>query len=82
MAGRSWGPKGATPRRSNFARVWSAALAQAVKDGTPLPDGLHFHDLQHTANGFASNVANLKELMARMGHSTTPGGTDLPARAA
>ena len=36
-----------------------------------MPDGLHFHDLRHTANGFASNVASLKELMARMGHSTT-----------
>jgi integrase len=65
------GPKGATPRRSNFNRAWSAALDQAEKDGTPLPDGLHFHDLRHTANGFASNVASLKELMARMGHSTT-----------
>ena len=32
---------------------------------------LHVHDLRHTANGFASNVASLKELMARMGHSTT-----------
>jgi integrase len=65
------GPKGATPRRSNFNRAWSVALGQAVKDGTALPDGLHFHDLRHTANGFASNVASLKELMARMGHSTT-----------
>ncbi|HET6953396.1 MAG TPA: hypothetical protein VFI47_23660 [Acidimicrobiales bacterium] len=52
-------------------RAWSTALDQAVKDGTPLPDDLHFHDLRHTANGFASNVASLKELMARMGHSTT-----------
>lgn len=65
------GPKGATPRRSNFSRAWSAALDQAAKDGTPLPYGLHFHDLRHTANGFASNVASLRELMTRMGHSTT-----------
>lgn len=65
------GPKGATPRRSNVNRAWSAALDQAVENGTPLPDGLHFHDLRHTANGFASNVASLRDLSARMGHSTT-----------
>lgn len=65
------GPKGATPRRSNFARAWSAALSRARVKGTPVPDGLHFHDLRHTANGFESDVASLKELMARMGHSTT-----------
>jgi integrase len=65
------GPKGATPRRTNFNRAWSAALDRVVKGGAPLPNDLHFHDLRHTANGFASNVASLKELMARMGHSTT-----------
>jgi integrase len=65
------GPKGATPRRSNFSRAWSAALTEAVKQGTPVPAGLHFHDLRHTANGFASGVSSLKELMTRMGHSTT-----------
>lgn len=27
--------------------------------------------MRHTANGFASHVASLRELMARMGHSTT-----------
>lgn len=30
-----------------------------------------FHDLRHTANGFASEVASRRELMARMGHSST-----------
>ncbi len=65
------GPKGATPRRTNFNRAWSAALAGAGKAGTPPPAGLHFHDLRHTANGFASGVASLREMMARMGHSTT-----------
>jgi integrase len=65
------GPKGATPRRTNFNRAWTEALAGARKAGTPPPDGLHFHDLRHTANAFASSVASLRELMARMGHSTT-----------
>jgi integrase len=64
------GPKGATPRRSNFNRAWSAALARAEADGTAMPQGLHFHDLRHTANGFAADAASLKELMTRMGHST------------
>ena len=65
------GPKGATPRRTNFNRLWSAALRAAAKAGTPAPEGFHFHDLRHTANGFASEVASLRELMARMGHSST-----------
>jgi integrase len=64
------GPKGATPRRSNFNRAWSAALARAETNGTAMPQGLHFHDLRHTANGFAADAASLKELMTRMGHST------------
>jgi integrase len=64
------GPKGATPRRSNFNRAWSTALTRAESDGTPMPEGLHFHDLRHTANGFAADAASLRELMTRMGHST------------
>lgn len=64
------GPKGATPRRSNFARAWAASLAGAAAKGVPPPDGLHFHDLRHTANEFAASSASVKELMARMGHST------------
>jgi integrase len=64
------GPKGATPRRSNFNRAWSAALARAEAKGTAMPQGLHFHDLRHTASGFAADAASLKELMTRMGHST------------
>jgi integrase len=65
------GPKGATPRRSNFNRVWAASLVRAEAEGTPPPDGLHFHDLRHTANEFAASSASVRELMARMGHSTT-----------
>jgi integrase len=64
------GPKGATPRRSNFNRAWSAALLRAAAKGTPPPEGLHFHDLRHPANEFAASSASVKELMARMGHST------------
>jgi integrase len=56
-------------RRSNFCRrVWHPALRAA---GLP---AIHFHDLRHTGNQFASSDegANLRELMDRMGHSTTP----------
>ena len=54
-------------RRSNFCRrVWHPALRAA---GLP---AIHFHDLRHTGNQFAADEgANLRELMDRMGHSTT-----------
>jgi integrase len=54
-------------RRSNFCRrVWHPAL-RAV--GLP---PIHFHDLRHTGNLFAADEgANLRELMDRMGNSTT-----------
>jgi integrase len=58
------GPKGATPRRGNFQATWSKAVANA---GVP---GLHFHDLRHTGNTLAAEGASLRELMARMGHSS------------
>ena len=64
------GPKGATPRRSNFNQAWTASLVRAEANGTALPEGLHFHDLRHTANEFAASSASVKELMARIGHST------------
>src|SRR5262245_35463115 len=41
------GPKGATPRRSNFNRLWLSAVEQA---GIAREVGLHFHDLRHTGN--------------------------------
>jgi integrase len=60
------GPKGAPLRRSNFRPIWNAACAKA---GTP---GLHFHDLRHVGGTFAAaSGASLKELMARLGHSST-----------
>jgi integrase len=60
------GPKGGVPRRNNYERYWKAALKKAGLAGT----GLHFHDLRHTANSFAAPEASLRELMARMGHSS------------
>jgi integrase len=54
-------------RHSQFRnRVWLPALEQVgVK-------GVHFHDLRHAGNNLAASTgATLRELMARMGHSTT-----------
>jgi integrase len=59
------GPKGATPRRTNFNQTWRKARAAA---GLP---GLRFHDLRHTANTFVASQASLGELMRRMGHAST-----------
>jgi integrase len=60
------GPKGAQLRRSNFSRQWNAATEAAGLSG------FHFHDLRHTGNQLANDEgASLRELMDRMGHSTT-----------
>jgi integrase len=60
------GPKGAPLRRSNFRPIWNTACAKA---GAP---GLHFHDLRHTGGTLAAaSGATIKELMARLGHSST-----------
>ena len=59
------GPKGGRLRRSNFRPIWHSAR-MAVN----LPD-LHFHDLRHTGGTLsAATGASLKELMARLGHSS------------
>jgi integrase len=59
------GPKGGTLRRSNFQATWREAT-KAVDVPT-----LRFHDLRHVGNTLASNTgANLRELMARMGHAS------------
>jgi integrase len=60
-------PAGSPMRNSNFRRrVWLPASA-----GAGLAD-LHFHDLRHAGNALAAAAgANLRELMERMGHSTT-----------
>ncbi|GII03004.1 tyrosine-type recombinase/integrase [Planobispora takensis] len=53
-------------RRPTFSRIWAKALKSAQISG------VHFHDLRHTGNTFASQSgATLRELMNRMGHSTT-----------
>jgi Phage integrase family len=60
-------PKGTPLWHANFRqRVWLPALQAA---GLPL---IHFHDLRHTGNNLAADAgAGLRELMERMGHSTT-----------
>ncbi|WP_222851454.1 tyrosine-type recombinase/integrase [Phytoactinopolyspora mesophila] len=59
------GPKGATPSRTNFHRIWRRATHEVG-----LPE-LHFHDLRHSgATLAASTGASLRELMQRLGHSS------------
>jgi integrase len=53
-------------RRNNFRVLWAKACRDA---GLP---GVHFHDLRHTGNTLAAATgASLRELMERMGHSST-----------
>jgi integrase len=60
------GPKGGHPTRANFHRIWDKARMAA---GIP---HLHLHDLRHTGNTLAAETgATLRELMTRMGHSST-----------
>jgi integrase len=60
------GPKNGPLRRPNFSTTWRSATASAG-----LTD-VHFHDLRHTGNHIAAATdASLRELMGRMGHSTT-----------
>lgn len=74
---RGIGPKRATvprmqggiPRRRNFNRIWRKVLTAA---GIPDGVGLHLHDLRDTGSTWsAQSGATLKELMARIGHSST-----------
>jgi len=60
-------PMGTPLRHSNFyRRVWMPAVAKAR-----LP-GIHFHDLRHAGNALTADAgASLRELMERMGHSST-----------
>ncbi len=60
------GPRGGPLRRGNFNGVW-----RSIAHGAGL-DGLRFHDLRHTGNTLAAMTgASTKELMTRMGHSST-----------
>jgi integrase len=61
------GPKGATPKRQNFNRIWKKALTKAGAN----PD-LHLHDLRHTGGTLTAQTgATLKEIMSRLGQSST-----------
>ncbi|GAA1128745.1 site-specific integrase [Kitasatospora arboriphila] len=61
------GPRGGRLRRSNFRDDWVSARAKAG-----ITENVHFHDLRHTGNTLASQSgASTRELMTRMGHSTT-----------
>jgi integrase len=59
--------RGLSLRHSNFSRrVWVKAR------GLVGLSGVHFHDLRHTGNSLTADAgANLRELMERMGHSST-----------
>lgn len=61
------GPDDGPLWNSNFnRRFWAKALTKA---GVPK---VHFHDLRHTGNTLAASTgASLRELMDRMGHSST-----------
>ncbi|MFC6560245.1 tyrosine-type recombinase/integrase [Nonomuraea cavernae] len=61
------GPDDGPLRNTNFnRRVWAKALQEA---GVPK---IHFHDLRHTGNTLAANTgASIRDLMTRMGHSST-----------
>lgn len=60
------GPKGGRLRRSNFRDLWLVAVKDAGVDE------LHLHDLRHTGNTMAAATgASLRELMERMGHSSS-----------
>jgi integrase len=63
--------EGTPLRHTNFRHpFWVSALVAA---GLP---AMHFHDLRHTRNMLAADAgANLRELMERMGHSTTRAAT-------
>ncbi|UDM00497.1 tyrosine-type recombinase/integrase [Streptomyces longhuiensis] len=60
------GPQGGQLRRSNFRDDWIKARKKAK-----ITADVHFHDLRHTGNNLAASGASLRELMTRMGHSTS-----------
>ncbi|MBE1589052.1 tyrosine-type recombinase/integrase [Nonomuraea angiospora] len=61
------GPDNGALRNTNFnRRVWVKALDDAGVSK------IHFHDLRHTGNTLAASTgASTRELMTRMGHSST-----------
>ena len=64
--GADAGPAAPEAPLLTFRRTWTKA-----RTAVGLPD-LHFHDLRHTGNTMAAGQgASLRELMERMGHSST-----------
>ncbi|MUL43084.1 site-specific integrase [Streptomonospora sp. PA3] len=60
------GERGNPLRRANFSQYWQRARASTGLSG------VRFHDLRHAGNTFAAEAgASLRELMTRMGHSST-----------
>lgn len=60
------GPKGGRLRQQNFRGIWIRARDEAGLSG------VHLHDLRHTGNTMAAATgASLRELMERMGHSSS-----------
>ncbi|MGB8962185.1 MAG: tyrosine-type recombinase/integrase [Pseudonocardiaceae bacterium] len=60
------GPRGATPKRGNFHRLWKQAL-----EGAEIGADLHLHDLRHTGGTMTARTgAALKEIMSRLGQSS------------
>lgn len=60
------GVRGNQLRRGNFSKYWADACA-----AVGLED-VHLHDLRHTGNTYAAEAgASVRELMRRMGHSST-----------
>jgi integrase len=60
------GVRGNQLRRGNFSKYWADAC-----DAVGLED-VHLHDLRHTGNTYAAEAgASLRELMKRMGHSSS-----------
>jgi len=62
------GPKGGRLRRTHFSnRIWTPARRRAG-----IAHYVRFHDLRHTGNNLAASTgASTRELMARMGHSSS-----------
>jgi integrase len=59
------GPEGGRLRWSNFRTIWHRARVSVG------PPDLHFHDLRHAGGTLsAATGVSLKELMARLGHSS------------
>ncbi len=65
-------PHGTPVDHMYIGRLWRKARSAVADDDPTLRAKLHFHDLRGTgATLAASQGASLKEVMARLGHSTT-----------